>query len=246
MVYVGETSRSLKERAKEHEADVRLRREKPISEHFNGAGHRVQDMGIDCSDEILNKCEKIKQDASVKLMELTLVACEEKINKLRSDVCVEDLNNDDHKLFSKRKLAELTQKKNEKFYKLLNSEWERRMRLAEYFHSDENQERKNEKEEYEIKKESRFTPEPETSRSLKERAKEHEADVRLRREKPISEHFNGAGHRVQDMGHFSVAKSHAALPGRHAALFKGKFRQAPFFSKANFKGKFRHATRPYR
>ncbi|KAH3833104.1 hypothetical protein DPMN_106405 [Dreissena polymorpha] len=45
MVYVGETSRSLKERAKEHEADVRLRREKPISEHFNGAGHRVQDMG---------------------------------------------------------------------------------------------------------------------------------------------------------------------------------------------------------
>ncbi|KAH3861180.1 hypothetical protein DPMN_024108 [Dreissena polymorpha] len=66
---------------------------------------------IDCSDEILNKCEKIKQDASVKLMELTLVACEEKINKLKSDVCVEDLNNDDHKLFSKRKLAELTQKK---------------------------------------------------------------------------------------------------------------------------------------
>ncbi|KAH3827578.1 hypothetical protein DPMN_129515 [Dreissena polymorpha] len=45
MVYVGETSRSLKERAKEHEADVRLRKEKPISEHFNGAGHRVQDMG---------------------------------------------------------------------------------------------------------------------------------------------------------------------------------------------------------
>ncbi len=75
---------------------------------------------IDCSDEILNKCEKIKQDASVKLMELTLVACEEKINKLRSDICVEHLNNEDHKLFSKRRLAELTQKKNEKFYKLLN------------------------------------------------------------------------------------------------------------------------------
>ncbi|KAH3842365.1 hypothetical protein DPMN_115862 [Dreissena polymorpha] len=49
MVYVGETSRSLKERAKEHEADVRLRRNKPISEHFNGAGHRVQDMGVSVS-----------------------------------------------------------------------------------------------------------------------------------------------------------------------------------------------------
>ena len=35
-------------------------------------------------------------------------------------------------------------------------------------------------------------------------------------------------------GHFSVAKSHAALPDRHAALFKGKFRHAPFFSKAYF------------
>ena len=28
-------------------------------------------------------------------------------------------------------------------------------------------------------------------------------------------------------GHFSVAKSHAALPDRHSALFKGKFRHAP-------------------
>ncbi|KAH3786244.1 hypothetical protein DPMN_164350 [Dreissena polymorpha] len=46
MVYVGDTSRSLKERAKEHEADVRLRRDKPISEHFNGAGHGGQDMDI--------------------------------------------------------------------------------------------------------------------------------------------------------------------------------------------------------
>ncbi|KAH3751822.1 hypothetical protein DPMN_186398 [Dreissena polymorpha] len=52
MVYVGETSRSLKERAKEHEADVRLRRDKPISEHFNGAGHRVQDMGVSVLTQI--------------------------------------------------------------------------------------------------------------------------------------------------------------------------------------------------
>ncbi|KAH3814840.1 hypothetical protein DPMN_143353 [Dreissena polymorpha] len=52
MVYVGETSRSLKERAKEHEADVRLRREKPISEHYNGAGHIVQDMGVSVFTQI--------------------------------------------------------------------------------------------------------------------------------------------------------------------------------------------------
>ena len=48
-------------------------------------------------------------------------------------------------------------------------------------------------------------------------------------------------------GHFSVAKSHDALPDRHSALFKGKFCHTPFFSKANFatrpffKGKFRNA-----
>ena len=28
-------------------------------------------------------------------------------------------------------------------------------------------------------------------------------------------------------GHFSVAKSHAALPDRHSAFLKGKFRHAP-------------------
>ncbi|KAH3702278.1 hypothetical protein DPMN_077289 [Dreissena polymorpha] len=52
MVYVGETSRSLKERAKEHEADVRLRRDKQISEHFNGAGLRMQDIGVSVLTQI--------------------------------------------------------------------------------------------------------------------------------------------------------------------------------------------------
>ena len=51
-IYIGETSRSLKERAKEHEADVRLRRDKPISDHFNGAGHGVKDMGISVLTQI--------------------------------------------------------------------------------------------------------------------------------------------------------------------------------------------------
>ena len=35
IVYVGETGRTLKDRLKEHEADVRLRREKPMAEHFS-------------------------------------------------------------------------------------------------------------------------------------------------------------------------------------------------------------------
>ncbi|KAH3833591.1 hypothetical protein DPMN_106903 [Dreissena polymorpha] len=52
MVYVGETSRSLKECAKEHEADVRLRKDKPITENCNGAGHRGQDMGISVLTQI--------------------------------------------------------------------------------------------------------------------------------------------------------------------------------------------------
>ncbi|KAH3809569.1 hypothetical protein DPMN_137942 [Dreissena polymorpha] len=52
MVNVGETIRSLKERAKEHEVDVRLRRDKPISEDFNGAGNRVQDMGVSVLTQI--------------------------------------------------------------------------------------------------------------------------------------------------------------------------------------------------
>lgn len=46
MVYVGETSRSLKERLKEHEADVRLGRCKPMSDHFNNQGHSSKDIGV--------------------------------------------------------------------------------------------------------------------------------------------------------------------------------------------------------
>ncbi|KAH3864278.1 hypothetical protein DPMN_027294 [Dreissena polymorpha] len=55
MVYVRETRRSLKERAKKHEADVRLRRDKPILKHFNGAGHGGQDMGVSVLTAIRDK-----------------------------------------------------------------------------------------------------------------------------------------------------------------------------------------------
>ena len=46
MVKVGETSRSVKDRLKEHEADVRRRRDKPVEEHFNSEGHNVTNMGV--------------------------------------------------------------------------------------------------------------------------------------------------------------------------------------------------------
>jgi len=39
MVYVGETGRTLKDRLKEHEADVRPGWEKPMAEHFSMNGH---------------------------------------------------------------------------------------------------------------------------------------------------------------------------------------------------------------
>ncbi|KAH3695923.1 hypothetical protein DPMN_083382 [Dreissena polymorpha] len=46
MVYVGETSRSLTERLKEHEADTRHHRSNPVAEHFNSREHGVEDMGV--------------------------------------------------------------------------------------------------------------------------------------------------------------------------------------------------------
>lgn len=41
-----ETSRSVKDRLKEYEADVRHRRDKPVAGHFNSNGHSVENMGV--------------------------------------------------------------------------------------------------------------------------------------------------------------------------------------------------------
>ena len=41
-VYVGETGRTLESRAKEHLADIRHQRQKPVAEHFNSPGHSIQ------------------------------------------------------------------------------------------------------------------------------------------------------------------------------------------------------------
>ncbi|KAH3859239.1 hypothetical protein DPMN_101955 [Dreissena polymorpha] len=50
MVYVGETSRSLKERLKEHEADTRHHKSKPVAEHFNSKDHGILQTIRDDSD----------------------------------------------------------------------------------------------------------------------------------------------------------------------------------------------------
>lgn len=46
IVYVGETERTLYERAKEHMAYIRLKRDKPVSIHFNNGNHGLEDLKI--------------------------------------------------------------------------------------------------------------------------------------------------------------------------------------------------------
>ena len=57
IIYVGMTSRSVKNRLKEHEADVRLRRKKPVPEYFYGNGHCAMDMGVSVLEVINDKPE---------------------------------------------------------------------------------------------------------------------------------------------------------------------------------------------
>ena len=46
IVYVGETERTVAERIKEHLADVRHKREKAVSFHFNSADHEITDFNL--------------------------------------------------------------------------------------------------------------------------------------------------------------------------------------------------------
>ena len=45
----GETSRTVKERLKENDADVRHGRNKPVADHFGSSGHTAEKSGGDCS-----------------------------------------------------------------------------------------------------------------------------------------------------------------------------------------------------
>jgi hypothetical protein len=46
IVYVGETGRAVAERYKEHEADIRLKRDKAVPNHFNQKGHSGDSVGV--------------------------------------------------------------------------------------------------------------------------------------------------------------------------------------------------------
>ena len=52
IVYVGKTERTVAERIKEHLADVRHKREKAVSFHFNSADHEITDFNL----VIIEKC----------------------------------------------------------------------------------------------------------------------------------------------------------------------------------------------
>ena len=46
IVYVGETSRTVKDRLNENDADVRHGRNKPVADHFGSSEHTGEDMGV--------------------------------------------------------------------------------------------------------------------------------------------------------------------------------------------------------
>ncbi|CAG2211803.1 unnamed protein product [Mytilus edulis] len=97
-VYVGETERSLNERIKEHLADIRHDRDTAVAEHFNQEDHCKEDItvqttwvpngfqlkwkfNLDAKPEIIQKSKTVLHDASMKLLNLPINVCENKINE---------------------------------------------------------------------------------------------------------------------------------------------------------------------
>ena len=61
IVYVGETSRTAKERLKEHDADVRHGRNKPAVDHFGSSGHTAENMGVAVPEVIRDSSKYYRQ-----------------------------------------------------------------------------------------------------------------------------------------------------------------------------------------
>ena len=61
MVYVGETSRSVKDRLKKHETGVRHGRDKPVAGHFNSNGHSVENMGVNILELVRDSSRNNRQ-----------------------------------------------------------------------------------------------------------------------------------------------------------------------------------------
>ena len=69
-VYVGETSRTVKERLKEHDADVRHGRNKPVADHFGSSGHTAENMGVNVLEVIRDSSKYYRQVRELEWIEL--------------------------------------------------------------------------------------------------------------------------------------------------------------------------------
>ena len=70
IVYVGETSRTVKERLKEHDAHVRHGRNKPVADHFGSSGHTAENMGVTVLEVIRDSSKYYLQVRELEWIEL--------------------------------------------------------------------------------------------------------------------------------------------------------------------------------
>ncbi len=59
-VYVGETGRTLAERITEHMREIRLRKGKPVAEHFNGNGHSMEQLEVYILERICDNAKYVR------------------------------------------------------------------------------------------------------------------------------------------------------------------------------------------
>ena len=62
MMYVGETSRTVGERLKEHMADIRLGRDRAVAHHFRAENHDIEDVRFKVLELITDMYRYYRQD----------------------------------------------------------------------------------------------------------------------------------------------------------------------------------------
>lgn len=75
IVYIGETERRLRDRIKEHLADVRHQREKAVARHFNDEEHAITDFGVVILEKIIDNSKYYR-----------LIKEKEWIDKLKTEI----------------------------------------------------------------------------------------------------------------------------------------------------------------
>ena len=58
-IYIGQTSRKIKERFGEHKTSVRTCQKTAIGDHFNGPGHSVSNMTIFALEKVFNPAPQV-------------------------------------------------------------------------------------------------------------------------------------------------------------------------------------------